>query len=232
MAEEPNHYTQHLKDSWDQTVGAWKSMFMARKGVSHAVAKTTKHAVEKSKETITTTLEDSKAEAVYNIGKDIVKTTAHGGVAAAHYVVEKGKHLTTHDAAHVPSASATPTGTTASVQAPPTTAAVAAQPTAPRDAPVAVSTLPQKLFIGIVLGIVVVQSGYIIYLYNASHRVDRPAPKWHRPSPKWQRAPPASQSRTPATPAPDEDDEDARLAASEDRFRKELDTVSVDSNEG
>ncbi|KPI86767.1 hypothetical protein ABL78_4184 [Leptomonas seymouri] len=205
MADNPENFTQHFKDSWDQTVGAWVSIFKGVRGASKLAAKETK-------ETLARTYEDSRAEAIVNINKDIVRTIAHGGSTAVGMLVEKAKEVSgiggnEVDNRHVEAETHGGLGF--------------------------ISTTSQKIFVGVVICVVVVQTGYIVYLYDRAQRAGNPA----RRLPKSDALRPASSPPSPQPmdlPAADdlplgEEEEDRRLAASEARYRKEMEVESLDS---
>jgi hypothetical protein len=209
MSGDPENFTQHFKDSWDQTVGAWASIFKGVRGATKVVAKGTK-------ETVSSAYEDSKVEAVVNISKDIVKTTAYGSTAAVGLLVDKTKEVAglggKHDRDHRPE-------------------------TGNRGAPSFISSAQQKVLVGIVVGVLVLQTGYIVYLYKRAQKIDRPAPKWQKPDNLRTRSPQPS----PPLPQPlgvividdvplADEEEDRRLAASEARYRKDMDMESLGSD--
>lgn len=212
MSDDPENFSKHFKDSWDQTVGAWVSIFKGVRGASKVAAKGTK-------ETISSAYEDSKAEAIINISKDLVLTTAHGSTAAVGIIVDKTKEVA---------------GLGGKQNGQP-------HPETDKQGGLSfISSTQQKVFVGIVVGVVVLQTSYIVYLYNRAQKVDKPAPKWQKPENL--RAAKASTPVSPSPPPPQpievlmtddvplvDEEEDRRLAASEARYRKDMDMESLDS---
>ena len=208
MSNDPENFTQHFKDSWDQTVGAWVSIFKGVRGASKVAAKGTK-------ETLSNVYEDSKAEAIVNISKEIVKTTAYGSTAAVGIIVDKTKEVTGLGGKH---------GNRQQTD------------TARQDQSRFISSTQQKVIVGIVVGVIVLQTSYIVYLYNRAQKVEKLAPKWQKPdnlrAPSSESPPPQTQRveviATDEVPLAEEE-EDRRLAASEARYREDMDMESLDS---
>ncbi|KPA79979.1 hypothetical protein ABB37_05020 [Leptomonas pyrrhocoris] len=212
MADNPENFTQHFRDSWDQTVGAWVSIFKGVRGASKVAAKGTK-------ETIAKNYEDSRAEAIINISKDLVKSTAHGGTAAVDLIVDKTKEVTGMGGKHKKDT----------------------RLDADKHGGMGyIAIAPHKVLIGLVICVVVAQTSYIVYLYNRAQTVDKPASKWPKPGNLRSKSP----QPFPRTPSPQpvevgvsddvplvDEEEDRRLAASEARYRKDMDMESLDSEE-